>query len=67
MHHARHSWKLRSSSADGRTYDSGFESGFSLFTNYAHVTYPFLAGFVLAQFAFTIVGLIGAKQFAAGG
>lgn len=42
----------------------GLNPGFSLFTNYAHVTYPFLAGFVLAQFAFTIVGLIGAKQFA---
>lgn len=41
----------------------GLNPGHSLFTNYAHVTYPFLAGFFLAQFAFTIVGLLGAKYF----
>jgi putative tricarboxylic transport membrane protein len=42
----------------------GLYPGYSLFTTYAKVTYPFLAGFFLAQFAFTIFGLIGAKHFA---
>lgn len=42
----------------------GLNPGYSLFTTYGHVTYPFLAGFVLAQVAFTVIGLIGAKQFA---
>ena len=42
----------------------GLTPGYSLFSTYGHITYPFLAGFILAQFAFTLVGLIGAKQFA---
>jgi len=41
----------------------GLTPGYSLFTTYGKITYPFLAGFILAQFAFTIIGLIGAKQF----
>lgn len=42
----------------------GLTPGYSLFSTYGHITYPFLAGFILAQFAFTIIGLLGAKQFA---
>ncbi len=42
----------------------GLTPGYSLFTTYGHITYPFLAGFILAQFAFTVIGLLGAKQFA---
>lgn len=42
----------------------GLNPGYSLFTRSAHITYPFLAGFFLAQFAFLILGLLGAKQFA---
>lgn len=42
----------------------GLTPGFSLFDKSAHIVYPFLIGFLLAQFAFTIIGLLGAKQFA---
>lgn len=42
----------------------GLNPGYSLFTRSADITYAFLAGFFLAQFAFTILGLLGAKQFA---
>lgn len=42
----------------------GLTPGFSLFDKSAHIVYPFLIGFLLAQFAFTVIGLLGAKQFA---
>lgn len=42
----------------------GLNPGYSLFSTYAKVTYPFLAGFFLAQFAFLLIGLLGASQFA---
>lgn len=42
----------------------GLNPGYSLFTRSADVTYPFLGGFFLAQFAFLLIGLLGAKQFA---
>ena len=42
----------------------GLNPGYSLFTRNAGITYPFLGGFFLAQFAFLILGLLGAKQFA---
>lgn len=43
----------------------GLTPGYSLFTGAnSGITYAFLAGFLLAQFAFVLVGLLGAKQFA---
>lgn len=42
----------------------GLAPGYSLFTTGKNITYPFIAALFLANVAFVIIGLLGAKYFA---